>query len=46
MVISLVSKKTGVVIIRTPHKMLSRLAILPAVLVLESREEIPGAAGY
>lgn len=41
--VSTVSKRTAVVILTTPHEMMSRLGILPVVQVLESTDEIPGA---
>lgn len=39
MVVSAVSKRAGVVTLRTPHKMLSRLAVVSTILVLENRAD-------
>lgn len=39
MVVSAVSKSAGVVPLRTPHKMLSRLAVVSTILVLEDRAD-------
>lgn len=37
MVVSAVSKRAGVVPLRTPHKMLSRLTVVSTIMVLENR---------
>lgn len=38
-VVSAVSKRAGVVTLRTPHKMLNRLAVVSTILVLENRAD-------